>query len=89
MKTVWKYILEPGETTLEIPVGAQILSVAVQGEEVCLWALVEPDAIIEPRQFIVAGTGESIPDKYQPPAFIGTVHLSAFLVFHVFELTIR
>ncbi|MGQ2065887.1 DUF7352 domain-containing protein [Salmonella enterica] len=51
--------------------------------------LVAPHESTESRDFIVVGTGEQIPDKYQPSMFIGTVHLSPFLVFHVFELTIR
>lgn len=82
-KTVWKYTLEP-EITLHMPRGAGVLSVHAQGAEVCLWALVDPNAEAEPRRFVVAGTGHALPDE--PLRFLGSAHLhDGALVFHVFE----
>lgn len=90
MKVIYKYTLRP-ELVLDIPKGAEILSVHDQGCEICLWALVDPKAEKEQRKFVSFGTGYDIPDI--PGAtlkFIGTTHLySDSLVFHVFELIVQ
>lgn len=84
MKTIWKYTLQP-ECTLDMPKGADVLSVREQGEDICLWALVDPSAEKEQRQFVAFGTGHDVPDRNMK--FIGTAHLhDSSLVFHVFEL---
>lgn len=84
MKTIWKFVLEPS-IELEMPKGAQILSVHAQGENINLWALVDPKAEIEKRKFVAFGTGHNVPD--QPMEFIGTAHpYNGQLVFHVFEV---
>lgn len=86
MKTnsIWKYVLQP-EIELSMPVGAQVLSVREQGEEICLWALVTPDAPKETRRFVSFGTGHDVPAV--PLQFHGTAHLQGgSLVFHVFEV---
>lgn len=84
MKTIWKFTLQP-ECELEMPKGAELLSVREQGEDICLWALVDPTADKEVRRFRGFGTGHDVPD--QPMKFIGTAHLhGGSLVFHVFEL---
>lgn len=83
MKTIWKYVLQP-ECSLEIPRGAELLSVHEQGESICLWVLVDPSLEKEVRKFIVLGTGHDVPDVSLK--FVGTAHLNASaLVFHVFE----
>jgi hypothetical protein len=83
LKTIWKYVLQP-ESVLDMPIGAQVLSVREQGQEICLWALVDPLADKEKRKFVSFGTGHDIPS--QPMTFIGTAHLGGgSLVFHVFE----
>lgn len=84
MKTIWKFTLKP-EITLEMPKGAQVLSVREQGEDICLGALVDPMAEKERRNFVSFGTGHDVPDL--PMQFIGTAHLAGGgLVFHVFEV---
>lgn len=84
MKTIWKYTLQP-ECTLDMPKDAEVLSVREQGEDICLWALVDPNAEKEPRKFVGFGTGHDVPDH--PMKFIGTAHLhGGSLVFHVFEM---
>lgn len=84
MKTVWKYTLTP-EATLEMPVGAKILSVQAQQDEVVMWALVDTEAKLEKRGFLVYGTGNQIP--YHNVQYLGTAQLSeGSLVFHVFEV---
>ena len=82
--SIWKYVLKP-ENEISIPVGAQVLSVREQGDDICLWALVSPDAPKETRRFVAFGTGHDVPQI--PMQFHGTAHLQAGkLVFHVFEL---
>jgi hypothetical protein len=87
MKTIYKYTLPVGDNVaVSLPVGAGILSVHEQREQICMWALVDPnEKETEIRQFRIAGTGHDITeDLYQ---FIGSVHMySSSLVFHVFEV---
>ena len=84
MTQIWKFVLQP-EVSLSMPTGAEILSVATQGNDICLWARVNPDADREDRTFIGIGTGHDIPNNMNLQ-FIGTVLLSGgTLVFHIFE----
>jgi hypothetical protein len=90
MKAVWKYTLKP-VVTLDIPMGAEILTIREQGEDICLWALVDPEAEKEPRRFLVVGTGHTVPDPDEGPEislrYIGSAHLQrGSLVFHAFEV---
>lgn len=83
MKTIWKFTLEPN-CTLEMPIGAEILTVQEQNGHAQMWALVDPYAENEEREFAVYGTGHKIPDS--PGAYVGTFQLNeGTLVFHVFE----
>lgn len=84
MKTIWKFTLQP-QCELEMPKGAQILSVREQGEDICLWALVDPAAEKVTRKFCGFGTGHDVPDGDM--RFVGTAHLyGGSMVFHVFEV---
>lgn len=84
MKTIWKYTLRP-LTAIDMPIGAEVLSVHEQLGEVCLWAMVDPDGESEVRKFELFGTGHSIPDLSNKK-FVGTSHLDGgALVLHVFE----
>lgn len=84
---VWKYVLRPTTTqTVEMPVPAKVLHVASQGDDVCLWALVSPEAPLRSCTFRVVGTGH--PEVDQRDSYVGTAHLpESGLVFHVFEET--
>ena len=85
---IWKYLLDcVDEQQIQMPRGAQLLSVANQGGCVCLWAMVDPSQRqTESRRFMLAGTGVPI-EKHLTPAmrFIGTVVTGPF-VWHIFEL---
>jgi hypothetical protein len=86
MRTIWKFPL-PVETVVRIsmPAGASVLSVHERNGDLCLWALIDPDATREMREFRVHGTGHPVPED-RPLRFIGTAHLmGGALVFHVFE----
>ena len=86
MQTVWKFeVPVADEVSVPLPTGAKLLSVAFQGNALCLWALVDPEKKVrEPRYLRIAGTGHPIEDV-DPLAFIGTAHHPHGLVFHVFE----
>ena len=87
-KTIWKFPLEiTDEQSVEMPKGAQLLSVAMQGgSDCCLWALVDPSDIRESRKVNIYGTGHPLPDD--PGRHIGTfVMHDGLLVFHAFDPT--
>lgn len=90
MNTIWKFELElEREPTVDMPIGARVLSVGTQGtsfdRKLVVWAHV-PDstAKTEERHFFVLGTGNDIPWRLEESTFIGTVQMGA-LVWHVWD----
>lgn len=84
MEQVWKFVLKP-EINIEMPAGAELLSVAAQGDQICMWAKVDPEAEKETRSFVGYGTGHNIPNS-SSLSFVGTALLSGgSMVFHIFE----
>lgn len=87
MKTIWKFPLSPDKLTIEMPRGAKVLSVAVQDEVICVWALVDTEAALVKRRFYVLGTGH---DASAVTSQIVCLHVGIVLmdggslVFHVF-----
>ena len=46
MRAIWKYILDITDTQcLDMPDGAMTLCVQMQGETLCLWAVVDPNQL--------------------------------------------
>lgn len=85
-KSVWKYPILRPEThfTIEMPSGAEILSIQVQNNIPCIWALVNTETVmIDNKRFLLVGTGHDI-DVVDELKFIGTFQLDK-LVFHLFE----
>jgi len=81
---IWKWPLEMiDHQILEMPIGAKILDVQMQGETCCLWAMCDPYAAKENRSFTIRGTGQTMPDN--PGKYIATFQYSYTLVFHIFE----
>lgn len=86
MHTIYKYPLESGDVNeIEMPEGAKVLTVQIQRDIPCIWALVDPNMDNKVvRRFHIYGTGYQIlrpNDRY-----IGTFQLyGGALVFHVFE----
>lgn len=83
MKSIWKFPLDvTDEQQVEMPVGSQALSVQMQGEQACLWALVDTEAEKEERTVQIFETGHSVTGEGD---FVGTfqVHGGA-LIFHAF-----
>lgn len=85
MKTIYKYKTDVGITSLMLPQGAQILSVALQHEVPHVWALVETDNEKVIRKLIWLGTGHPARGA-EDGRFVGTVVMDGgSLVFHLFE----
>lgn len=82
-KTIWKFPLA-GDGTVMMPIGAKILTVHGQGNDICVWAEVDPRMDKVERLLSVYGTGDPLPDN--PGNYLGTAMLmGGALVFHVYE----
>ena len=87
MKAIWKYNLKIGHTMLVMPKDAEILSLQVQHNQPCLWALVDTEAEREEVLLTTFGTGHPInEDEISNTKFIGTYQLEdGAFVGHVFK----
>jgi len=89
MRTIWKFPLAVADfQTVDMPIGAEVLAVQPQREQVCLWAKVDPSRDKERRGFWIIGTGHPIEDDRERNIgrHVGTFQLhGGALVFHVFE----
>lgn len=69
---------------IEMPIGAKILTVQVQGNVPCIWALVDTEQHLEIRYFILVGTGQPLDEFYGN--YIGTIQQEhGYFVWHIFE----
>lgn len=86
MQTVYKQVLSfHTDQQIMLPVGAQILTIEVQHEELCVWYLCDPSKHVEPWTFRVVGTGISLPDDMNLFTYKGTVQLhGGALIYHTF-----
>lgn len=86
MLTVYKYPISRNDTVtaLSLPIGAEILKVDVQENDIFLWAKVNTEADKEIRIIEVFGTGHSMPDCER--IFLNTFFSqNGMYVFHAFE----
>lgn len=84
MKTVHKYPLSfalPDQSLIMTP--GPIVQVAMQHNELQLWAIVDTEADLVSRDFSIIGTGHAAPDDGR---HVGSAQDGAF-VWHVFETT--
>ena len=86
-KVVYKYKLQITKVIQEVvlPLGAQILCIKMQNDELCMWALVDPGQTYnEVVKIRCAGTGHEITEDVE---YIDTVMLlDGELVFHFFKV---
>lgn len=88
MRTIWKFPLQlqgrgRQSVTVLMPQGAEIVMVDTQQAQLSLWADVDTTAPREPREFLVVGTGERIPED---ATYVGSFDLhNGYYIFHVFE----
>ena len=89
-KTIYKYILkETDYQSLELPKGYEILTIQLQNEVPCLWALINPNSIEkEVINIEMVGTGHYITyNTLSDRKYISTIQFKNGLVFHLFEYT--
>lgn len=88
MLQVWKFPLAIADSQqIEMPHGCKILHFAVQNDQPCIWALVDPDAEKGRVSFRLAGTGHPIEHEMDKLEFIGTILIrNGSLVFHLFKI---
>ena len=86
-KQIWKDQLNTTDIQqVEMPADAEILTIQVQYDVPCIWALVSPDAPRQNFTFEIFGTGHNVPENAER-RYIGTYqHRSGMLVFHCFQL---
>lgn len=85
MAAIWKYNMPLSGTVIHLmPIGAQPVSVAFQGDSLSLWAKVDDCATnAVSRRFHVLLTGQHFSSSEL--RFIGTAMLDEGYVVHVFE----
>jgi hypothetical protein len=83
--TIWKFpLLTVDQQTIPARKGAKPLAVQVQHGQLCLWALVDPNAEPAEMRVWVHGTGHIVTAE-APKHYLGTVQfMGGQLVFHVF-----
>ena len=61
MEVIWKFELKVNDIVhIEMPKGAEILSVNTQNGTPCIWAKVDSKIETEKRSFAIFGTGEPL-----------------------------
>jgi len=81
MRTIWKYPLAHGYQEVVMPEGATLLHVALQGDQITLWAEVTPEQPTQEVYIHVIGTDHVV---LSGADYIGTVQQGRF-VWHVYE----
>lgn len=87
MKFIYKYGLDLKPTVnIELPFGAEILSVHHQKDKIFIWALVDTKEKLMINTFYIVGTGQMFPFDEIDTKFIGTVHTNnGDFVWHIFK----
>lgn len=87
-KQVWKFVIDDiTNIVIPMPKNAEVLTIQMQGQTPCIWALVEPTNELEKRYFELHGTGHTI--LYGVGVvrkYINTIQVfDGSLIFHLFE----
>ena len=86
MKKIFKYELPIADyLDIAMPYGARVLSVGVQGQDILVWALVDPKAPIVVHMFAIRETGHPVLPEVEQGDFLGTIFSGPF-VWHIFDL---
>ena len=85
--TIHKYLVPiEDKISIELPIGAKILSFQSQHNRPTIWVLVDPNAPKETRNFRIFGTGHPIDPQFSFDEYIGTCLMNETeLVWHLFE----
>lgn len=85
MRTIHKFAVPVvDELTVEMPLGAKVLCVALQAGVPCIWALVNDEMPLVPCEFRWRGTGHDCAGLGSEQ-YVGTIHALGPLVFHLFQ----
>ena len=86
MITVYKYPVQmQAEFTVDLPRGAEFLSVQVQHGDPQMWFRVDTSREVVRQVFSTVGTGHPIAPELSRLPYLGTFHLSdGALAFHLF-----
>ena len=86
MITIHKYPVSTGLFEVEMPEGAEVLTVQMQGNSPCIWARVDSEAPVTKYHFQIVGTGQPTPSIGEA-AYIDTFQmLGGQLIWHLFEV---
>ena len=87
MKTIFKYKLGTTDhQDIEFPKGAELISAQAIGEDLFVWAKVDPEQHMEKREIRVIGTGHQVYDD-EKLRHLGTTQMfGGTLIWHVFEV---
>ncbi len=69
-------------TDFEMPYGAKVIDAQIQGADICLWAICDPEEQKQTRRFAIVGTGHRLPSF---STHVATVQDGQF-VWHIFEV---
>jgi len=87
-RSIWKFPLEITDLQeVLMPKGAEILTVQMQEQTLCIWAKVNPEKEFETeiRKIRIIGTGHKFNDENLK--YIGTTQMyGGGLIWHVFEV---
>jgi hypothetical protein len=84
---MWKYVLAPeDEQEINVRVGARVLSVEEQREDIVLYVMLDPNEPKEKAAVWVVGTGHDVPVGVTASMFVGTAKMyGGNLMFHIFS----
>ena len=82
---IYKYPLRPHSVFIDVPLGAKLLAVGAQDDDVVAWYRVNPNLGKRPRVCAAFPTGVDLPAVCNHTEYVGTVQMRDGLVFHVFE----
>lgn len=79
---IWKFIVAPTQTHMEMPKGARLIHAGEQFQQVCVWAECDPDAPKVLRKVMAIPTG----GRANGLTYVGSAILAGgALVFHVYD----
>lgn len=83
-RVIYKYSIKPLASLVDVqmPFGAHILTAQMQGDVLCLWAMVNPEAVTVSRHIEIIGTGNPFTESHR--RHIATVQDGPW-VWHVFD----
>ena len=86
MIRVHKYIVNPTNPTVKMPIWGEVLKVAMQADRLCFWVKVDTTDEYVNRNFHIFITGEEIPTEEKfVYEFLGTTFTETGLPMHLFE----